>query len=114
MSASECFEFWIYRRGPKNKKYVFFYSGPFSYLGGETKPQSYNILKCSSTIALNFGYGLEDRKIKNTCLFITARFHVYRVQLLLKVHKNNWCPPPIALVFGYVLEDRKIRNTCFL
>ena len=27
-------------RGPENNKYVFFYFGPFAYLGGETTPQS--------------------------------------------------------------------------
>ena len=51
---SDCFEFWICFRAPKNKIYVFFYSGPFSYLGGETNPQSYKIFRCSSPIALNF------------------------------------------------------------
>ena len=35
------FDFWIC-----------FYSGPFSYLGGETTPQSYKIFRCSSPIAL--------------------------------------------------------------
>ena len=34
MSASDNFDFWICYRGPKNKKYVFFYFSPFSYLGG--------------------------------------------------------------------------------
>ena len=34
MSASDHFDFWICYRGPKNKKYVFFYFSPFSYLGG--------------------------------------------------------------------------------
>ena len=36
MSASDHFDFWICYRGPKNKKYVFFYFSPFSYLGVKT------------------------------------------------------------------------------
>ena len=40
MSASNHFDFWICYRGPKNKKYVFFYFSPFSYLGGENCVQS--------------------------------------------------------------------------
>ena len=76
VSASNCFEFWICFREQKNMKYVFFYSGPFLYLGGETNPQSYKIFRCSSPIALVFGYVLEGRKIRNTCLFILACLNV--------------------------------------
>ena len=35
--------------------YVFFYSRPFSYLGGETTTQSYKIFRCSSSVALVSG-----------------------------------------------------------
>ena len=64
VSASDCFEFWICFREPKNKIHVFFYSGLFSYLGSETNLQSYKIFRCSSPIALVFGYVLEERKIR--------------------------------------------------
>ena len=47
VSASDCFEFRICFKGPKNKIYVFFYSGPFSYLGDEaTLQSSYEIQNC--------------------------------------------------------------------
>ena len=38
VSASDCFEFRICFRAPKNKIYVF-YSGPFSYLGAKPSPK---------------------------------------------------------------------------
>ena len=112
MSASDCFEFWICFRIPKNKIHVFFYSGPFSYLGGETNPQSYKIFRCPSPIDLVFGDTLEERKIRNTCFFILACLHVSAMKPPPEVYKNSWCPPPIALNFGYVLEGRKIGNAC--
>ena len=112
MSAFDCFDFWICFRGPKNKKWVFFHFGLFACFGGETTPQIYKILGCSSSIALVFGCVLEDRKIRNRCSFILACLHIQVVKLPTKFHENRWCHPPIALVFRYVLVDRKIRNRC--
>ena len=72
MFATDWFEFWICSRGTKNKIYVFFYSGLFSYLGGESNPQNYKIFGCSSPINLEFWIGSRGPKIRNTYLFILA------------------------------------------
>ena len=45
--------------------------------------------RCPPPIISNFGYVIEDRKIRNTCFFIFPRFHIWGVKTAFKVRDEK-------------------------
>ena len=71
MSASNHFDFWICYRGPKNKKYVFFYFFPFSYLGGGGVKPAFKV-RVEKSFLWNISGTIRDRGIMSMdefCVF---------------------------------------------
>ena len=98
MPASDCFEFWMFRR-PKNKKYVSFYFGPFACSRSAITPHSYPLITVT-----------DDKNIVHTASYDANLIYI-------KFYSTQFLYPVRTLGGGFTspnMKPSRYKNTYFL
>ena len=115
MSASDHFDFWICYRGPKNKKNVFFYFSPFSYLRVKTAFK----VRVEISFLWNTSRTIRDRGIVSMDEFYVFECEIWLTYQIFKksfcFHKNDFSTLTLNAVFTPQIWKRgKIKKHEYL